>query len=267
MSEMTHALKNHYPEYFMEAAELGILMMVIVGFSTLIGSPHSIMLQLIPDPFFRLLLIQTLVGLAVVGLVYSKWGQRSGIHINPVVSLVFYRLGKMKFWDMVFYIIFQCIGAILGVALTFIFFNVILGYSYNSVNYAPTIPGKDGIWAAFLGEFITSFIFMFSILLAINHPKLHFYAGWILSFLIIIFVVEVPYSGLSMNPARTLASSVFSGNWTSFWVYIVSPFIAMFLAAELYVALKQKVYCAKINHNTCERCIFNCEYEHGFFLK
>ncbi len=264
---MVDALKNHYPEYFMEAGELGILMMAIVGLSTLVESPHSIMLQLIPDPFFRLLLIQTLVGFTIAGLVYSKWGQRSGIHINPVVSLVFYRLGKMKFWDMIFYVIFQCLGAILGVALTFILFNLLLGYSYSSLNYAPTIPGKNGVWGAFLGEFITSFIFMFVILVFINHRKFHFYTGWFLSLLIVIFVIEVPYSGLSMNPARTLASSVFSGNWTSFWIYIISPFLAMFTAAELYVALKQKVYCAKINHDTCERCIFNCTYEQGFFLK
>jgi aquaporin Z len=80
--------------------------------------------------------------------------------------------------------------------------------------------------------------------------------GGALVFLYIAF--EAPLSGMSINPARTVASALPSGIWTAAWIYFVAPIGGMFLAVELYRALSKgtQVACAKWNHDMRHRCIF-----------
>jgi aquaporin Z len=70
--------------------------------------------------------------------------------------------------------------------------------------------------------------------------------------------VEAPISGMSMNPARTLASAVPAQHWTALWVYFTAPLLGMFLAAEVFLRTKGagSVACAKLHHENAKRCIF-----------
>jgi aquaporin Z len=74
--------------------------------------------------------------------------------------------------------------------------------------------------------------------------------------------LEAPVSGMSMNPARSLASAVPAGAWEALWIYFVAPPIGMLLAAELYVRRRglAAVFCAKLHHDNARRCIFRCRY-------
>jgi aquaporin Z len=67
---------------------------------------------------------------------------------------------------------------------------------------------------------------------------------------------------MSMNPARTVASGLPAGVWTSTWVYLTAPLLAMLLASELYLRRMgaHRVYCAKLDHRGNHRCIFRCGY-------
>ena len=56
------------------------------------------------------------MGSTAVALIFSPLGKRSGAHFNPSVTLTFFRLGKIKAWDAVFYVLFQFAGGIAGVA-------------------------------------------------------------------------------------------------------------------------------------------------------
>src|SRR5262249_16908948 len=69
--------------------------------------------------------------------------------------------------------------------------------------------------------------------------------------------VEAPLSGMSINPARTAASAVPSGVWTSSWVYFTAPFLGMFAAAQLYGFLSGSSprACPKYHHGTQPHCI------------
>ena len=58
------------------------------------------------------------MGLTAVALIYSPWGQRSGAHMNPAVTLTFLMLGKIHVWDAVCYCIAQLIGGLAGVYCT-----------------------------------------------------------------------------------------------------------------------------------------------------
>ncbi len=75
-------------------------------------------------------------------------------------------------------------------------------------------------------------------------------------------IVESPYSGFSMNPARSFASALPAWLWTGFWLYIMAPPLGMLLAAELYLKLHgiHAVICAKLHHQNTKRCIFRCGY-------
>src|SRR2546428_13724378 len=72
-------------------------------------------------------------------------------------------------------------------------------------------------------------------------------------------VLEAPLSGMSMNPARSLASALPANLWTAFWIYLVAPPLGMLLAAELHVRLgRLPVLCAKLDPGRGRRRRFRC---------
>src|SRR5438132_13126949 len=112
---MFRSLKEHWPEYFCEAAELGLFMISASLFTILLWHPSSPVPALIPNTFVRRMLTGIAMGGTAIALVFSPLGKRSGAHFNPAVTLTFWRLGKVKNWDAAFYVIAQFIGVIAGV--------------------------------------------------------------------------------------------------------------------------------------------------------
>lgn len=258
---MVNALRRHWPEYLMEAAGLGIFMVSAGLFGTLIEYPQSPVHQAIVDPFHRRFLMGLAMGLTAVAIIYSPWGQQSGAHLNPAVTLTFLRLGKVAFPDAVFYIIAQFAGGVVGVILV----SVALGNSFADppVLYVVTVPGTSGVLVAFLAEMVISFGLMLMVLFTTNTTELSRYTGVFAGVLLVVYITfEAPLSGMSINPARTLASALPAGLWTALWVYFTAPIIGMLLASVFYQVTRGlgKVKCAKLNHHTGRRCIFHCGY-------
>src|SRR5260370_40869068 len=144
---MFRSMKEHWPEYFCEAAELGFFMISASFFTMLLWHPSSPVLNLIPDPFVRRMLTGMAMGGTAIALVFSPLGKRSGAHFNPAVTLTFWRLGKVKNWDAFFYIIAQFIGGIAGVAIAAFFARAML--SHPAIKFVATLPGPDGVGIAF----------------------------------------------------------------------------------------------------------------------
>jgi aquaporin Z len=96
---MSEVVRHHWPEYLMEAAGLGLFMVSACLFATLLGHPASPVPQAIDNSLARRLAMGIAMGLMAVSLIYSPWGQRSGAHFNPAVTLTFFRLGKVAPWD------------------------------------------------------------------------------------------------------------------------------------------------------------------------
>lgn len=258
---MLNALKQHWPEYLMEAAELGIFMISACSFGVLLEYPGSPVHQAIADPFLRRVLMGLAMGLTAISIVYSPIGKRSGAHFNPSVTLTFWRLGKIESWDAVFYILAQFIGGILGVALSSLVLKNTL--SAPSVNYVATLPGNFGVGVAFLAEAGISFLLMTVVLNVSNKMKLARYTGLFAGSLVITYIsLEAPISGMSMNPARTFGSAFSAQTWNALWIYFTAPPLGMLLAAEAYARLKGtgNVLCAKLHHHNNERCIFRCNF-------
>ena len=80
---MGEAIKHHWPEYLMEAAELGIFMVSACGVVAPLDYPGSTLYQSLPNPLVRRLLTGIAMGLTAICIVYSPWGKQSGAHFNP----------------------------------------------------------------------------------------------------------------------------------------------------------------------------------------
>src|SRR5262249_14628114 len=72
--------------------------------------------------------------------------------------------------------------------------------------------------------------------------------------------------GFSVNPARTFSSAVFAGTWQGVWIYFAAPCLGMLSAAAVYIKTVglNRVYCAKVFHDTRSVCPFRCEFEHVY---
>lgn len=256
---MRAALRHHWPEYLMEAAGLGLFMVSACGFALLLYHPGSPLVQVCPAEFPRRILIGLAMGLTAVAIIYSPWGQQSGAHLNPAVTLTFLRLGKVAPWDALFYIIAQFAGGVGGVAVVAALAGGLL--THPAVNYVVTVPGPAGAGAAFLAEAGISFVLMLVVLLVSNRPQLARFTGCFAGLCVAAFItVESPWSGMSMNPARTLASALWPRLWDSIWIYFVAPPVGMLAAAAVYQACKLRIACAKLQHQNGRRCIF-CEHQ------
>jgi aquaporin Z len=254
---MTDALKGHWPEYFIEAACLGLFMISAFTFGTILEHPSSPVHQAIPKPLLRRFVMGLAMGSTAIAIIYSPWGKQSGAHINPSTTLTFFRLGKVATRDAVFYVAFQFLGGLVGAFLAATILST--WSSHPSVNYVITAPGSAGVIGAFLGEIVITFILMTVILAFSNNPRLHKFTGLCAGILVATYITfEAPISGMSMNPARTLASAVPAHHWTALWIYFTAPLIGMLAAAELYVRTRgpKSVACAKLHHENDKRCIF-----------
>lgn len=258
---MASAIREHWPEYLMEAAGLGAFMISACIVAVLLDHPSSPVHEAIDDATIRRLLGGIAMALTFLAIVFSPWGKRSGAHLNPAVTLTYVLLGKVRRWDALFYILAQFAGGIAGVVVAELIVGLPLGHS--SVNYAVTLPGDEGLSAAFVAELLISLIMMSTVLAVSNTARFTRFTPFFAATLIASYItLEAPLSGMSMNPARTFGSAFSAHEWTAIWVYFTAPLMGMFLAGQVYRFRHgvRAVYCAKLHHHNDQRCIFRCDF-------
>ena len=255
------ALRQHWPEYLMEAWGLGTFMMSAGIFATLLEYPYSPARQAIDHDGFRRVLMGLAMGLTAIAIIYSPWGKRSGAHINPAVTLTFLRLGKINAVDAGFYIAAQFIGGTTGIVIAW----AILGHAFAEppVYFVNTVPGIDGVAVAYLTEAAMACGLMLMVLTLLSRerlmPLIGLGAGVMVATYIALFA---PLSGMSINPARTFASAAPAMAWGYLWLYFTAPVVGMLAAVEIFrlVGLGRERFCAKLNHDYSHRCI-HCGHE------
>jgi aquaporin Z len=250
----------HWPEYAIEAAALGTFMASAALFATALYHPSSRLAAGISNEWVRRGAMGLAMGLTAVAIIYSPWGQRSGAHMNPAVTLTFYRLGKVTPHDALGYVLAQFVGGIAGIALVAAALGRLV--SDPSIHYVVTAPGPSGEGVAFLAEAAMAFGMMLAILAMSNRRKLARFTGLFAGLLVWTYITfEAPLSGMSINPARTFGSAVLAGDFVGLWIYFVAPPLGMLLAAELYTRTfgAGGVMCAKLHHPHGGACIFGCE--------
>ncbi|MGB8692685.1 MAG: aquaporin [Steroidobacteraceae bacterium] len=250
------AWRRHWPEYLIEAWALGMFMVSASAFTTLLEYPHSPLRQAIANADLRRLLIGIAMGVTAIALIYSPWGRRSGAHMNPAVTLSFWRLGKIGRWDALFYIVAQFVGGTLGVLAV----RAALQEAFTAapVSYITTLPGTQGSGVALIAEFAISALMMWTVLQLSASTRYARYTGLCAGALVALYItVEAPFSGMSMNPARSFASAWPAAQWHGFWIYLIAPVLGMQAAAawQLQRHQRSELPCAKLAHNSARPCI------------
>ncbi|SNR51958.1 MIP/aquaporin family protein [Hymenobacter mucosus] len=230
------ALPRHWAHYLAEAAGLAFFVTCAGLLTVLVEHPNSPLASYVPTaPLLRRAMLGGAMVLVIVSIVYSPWGKRSGAHINPAVTLAFWQLGKVSTPDAVWYVLAQMTGGI-GAALLL---RTVLGewYAHPAVDFTVTQPKTTamGPELAFLAEFGISFLLMLVLLMTLHSERFKKLTGWFLGGLLAVYITfESPLSGMSLNPARSLATALAADSYNGLWVYFAAPPLAMWLATVLF---------------------------------
>ena len=154
----------HVIEYLLDGLGLGLFLVSACAFALLLEHPGSPVRQVLPDRLARQALMGLAMGATLVGIVHSPCGRRSGAHLNPAVTLAFWRLGRVRGDDLAGYALGQFAGAAAGVALVTWLAGPALADPH--VHYVVTRPGPAGVVAALAAEFAITFA-LFSVVLRV----------------------------------------------------------------------------------------------------
>lgn len=176
-------------------------------------------------------------GLVIVAAAYSI-GNVSGCHINPAVSVAFTVAGKMKTKECCYYVIAQIIGAFVGSLLL----ALVLG-SFSALG-ANGLVGETTIVTALIVEVILTFIFTTTILGVTDKKENSSIAGLVIGLtLVLVHLFGLPFTGTSVNPARSIAPAILQGGeaFGYLWIFIIAPIVGAMLAGLFYkYVLKDK---------------------------
>jgi aquaporin Z len=156
-------------------------------------------------------------GLALLGGLYA-FADVSGGHFNPGVSLAMFLDKRLELPHMIGYWIFQLAGAVLGSLC------VLIAFDQDTVALTATLPGPSGAGTALFLELLATAIF---VLVILNSTAIDRHAGTALVAIPLTLVAAhlalIPFSGSSLNTARSFGPALIGSEWTDFWVYIVGP--------------------------------------------
>ena len=232
LDHMIEALRQHWPRYLMEGAQLGLFMIVTLYLTLALEHPASPIRRRIASSVLRRIIMGACIGSTVIVLIYSDWGRQSGAQFNPAVTLAMFSLDRIEPWDAVFYVLSQFVGGWLGLTLASLPVRTLA--AHRDVNFVVTPPGPQGKGPAFLAEFLISFLILFSLLQVMHRPEWKHLIGVVAGLHLWAFIaLEAPYSGMSLNPARTMASAIAARNFQALWIYFLAPPMAMLFAAQL----------------------------------
>jgi aquaporin Z len=165
-------------------------------------------------------------GIIISAMIYI-FGNISGEHINPSVTIAL-TIGKLTTKkEALFYISAQILGAVSASGLLKFMFpeNLTLG---------TTIPSGE-LLQSFILESVLTFFLMLTILGVTFKKEFSNIAGLIIGLIVTgIILFAGPISGGSFNPARSFAPAIVSGNFTALWIYITAPTLGAIVAMQIW---------------------------------
>ncbi len=177
--------------------------------------------------------ISAIFGLVIMVMIYS-FGNVSGAHFNPAVTIGFLASKRINLKDALFYIVFQIIGGLIAAVILRIMFP-------DFITLGITVP-HNNILQAFFVEAILTFLLMTVILnVSTGHMEKGIMAGIAIGGAVaLLAALAGPISGASMNPARSIAPAVASLNFNNIWIYLTAPIIGALCAIPLFNVIQIK---------------------------
>jgi len=166
-------------------------------------------------------------GLVVLAMIYAV-GETSGAHFNPAVTLGFFLAGRLPGRCVLLYAAVQTLGAFAASGLLRALFG-------TTASLGATLPRGPAV-QSFVLEVVLTALLMFVILcVATGSREQGLMAGIAIGATVGLEAMFAgPISGASMNPARSLAPAVVSGNVTALWVYLVAPAVGAAVAVPCW---------------------------------
>ncbi|MES2894167.1 MAG: aquaporin [Bacteroidota bacterium] len=166
-------------------------------------------------------------GLIVTAMIYT-FGDKSGAHLNPAVTIAFAIANLFPKREIIPYICSQILGAFIASACLTLLFP-------GNINLGATIPAGSNL-QSFILEIVLTFILMLTILFTSQGSKeTGTMAGLAIGGVVLLEAMFAgPISGASMNPVRSLSPAVVSGNITALWIYLTAPVLGATLATFVW---------------------------------
>lgn len=197
---------------------LATALFVYIGCGSVISAPDRLTIALA-------------FGLSLTMLIYT-FGHHSGGHINPIVTIAMMIWGEMELQLGVAFILAQLVGSIFGAALLMGTASSVatnpLALAVNQVN-----PGSN-IGAAFLMEVVLSFLLVHVIGETVVNKKsgARNIAPIAIGFSVVVaHIVAIPFTGTSINPARSFGPAIVSATLTDLWLFFLAPITGGVMAA------------------------------------
>jgi aquaporin Z len=159
--------------------------------------------------------------------------------LNPAVSVGLLVGGRFPARDLLPYIVAQVLGAIAAAGVLYL---VATGNGssigdFAANGYGDHSPGKYNMTAAFITEFVMTFIFLLIILGATDDRAPKGFAGIAIGLaLTLIHLISIPVTNTSVNPARSISQAIFVGDWAigQLWLFIAAPIAGAVVAGIVY---------------------------------
>ena len=175
-------------------------------------------------------------GLIVMSMIYA-FGEISGAHFNPAVTLGFATAKKFEWKKVPSYILAQLLGALLAIFILWILFpeSKSFGHTYPAECFAP--------YKAFILEFfLTFFLMMVIINVSTGSKEIGTMAAIAVGSVILLEAMFAgPMTKASMNPVRSIAPALFSGHLKDLWLYILAPILGSQSAIICHKFMKKGV--------------------------
>ncbi len=175
-------------------------------------------------------------GLIVVAMIYA-FGDVSGAHFNPAVTTAFAVARRLPWGQVPGYVTAQILGALVASGTLRILFPA-------DHTLGATLPSGPPM-QSFVLEIILTFLLMLVILsVSIGAKEKGITAGIAIGAMIGLEAMFAgPITGASMNPARSLAPALMSGNLEHIWLYIAGPVLGALLAVPACCGVRDRQCC------------------------
>lgn len=175
-------------------------------------------------------------GLIVMAMIYA-FGDISGAHINPAVTIAFYFSGRFPGKEALPYILSQFIGAVLASGTLKLLFPAHL-------TLGATFPAGSAMQSFFLESILTFFLMLVIINVSTGSKEKGVMAGIAIGSVVLLEAMFAgPICGASMNPVRSVAPALVSGQTQHLWIYLIAPVLGAVMAIFGCKGVKEKECC------------------------
>ena len=180
--------------------------------------------------------VSLVFGLVVLAMIHT-FGDVSGAHLNPAVTVGFAVAGRFSWKDVPGYATAQLAGAFTASLMVKLLLS-------NEASLGATLPAGSVIQSFILEVILTAILMLVILSVSTGSKEKGITAGIAIGAVIALEALFAgPISGASMNPARSLAPAIVSGNFQNLWLYPLATILGSIIAVPLCIATRQEGCC------------------------